>query len=545
MFTTGTLKSGHSYVIEVSAEGFVPTFSQRSHPNDDGTVRLPDLVLRKLRTVTGRVVDAAGKGLSDVVVSQAGDGPARTETRSADDGSFQLRGVPEGFALVFGSSPGYWFRGVRAPVAEGELRIELASRTRPNPKRCDVNKLQSAKNSEQAKLDSADVAALEKEILAQWDAGGRPLTQWAQLAGINEQRAFEILEEAEVPAQQRTWYVQFLVSNEVKTDFENAMARMHEFDSVDDRLTTLIDCMLTAETLTTDQRETLLSDAVLALRSLDNPVQRTRYVESLLPLLHRNDQHTVAQQLVRDSIQILNEADDSETISQQFGALAEVVAKYDPDQAIELQKKSAAIYHAWIAYGIAKDRPAKAAELIRGYKFQGTGGSRLSRWYNLPRVCYRLAQTDVDEALAIAELSRDIVEETVRYKSGGPTEESATSVLGALKMSLGNSDAGIFSKKGDRQTDSVAVLLRARVHALIAQGAASHHPERVRQILEAAADDIENARNGVRNLRDGFYYPRSVFMATLIPAAAELDTGVAAELCWRTLAIRGSSPFCA
>ena len=185
--------------------------------------------------------------------------------------------------------------------------------------------------------------------------------------------------------------MQFLVSNEVKTDFENAMARMHEFDSVDDRLTTLIDCMLTAETLTTDQRETLLSDAVLALRSLDNPVQRTRYVESLLPLLHRNDQHTVAQQLVRDSIQILNEADDSETISQQFGALAEVVAKYDPDQAIELQKKSAAIYHAWIAYGIAKDRPAKAAELIRGYKFQGTGGSRLSRWYNLPRVCYRLA----------------------------------------------------------------------------------------------------------------------------------------------------------
>jgi len=348
----------------------------------------------------------------------------------------------------------------------------------------------------------------------------------------------ELLESLTVPETQKTQYLQSLINLEVSRDFENAVARLHGLNSGADRLTTLTYYLLQNTELADDQRAVLLSDAVLELRSLNNPVQRTQFLAALLPKLHRSGQQATAQQLIEDTIQILAEGGESEAVQQQFGSLAEAIAKYDPDRALELQKKSPPNYGAWIAYGIATDRPGAAVELIRNYQFSGTGGSRLGRWYNLPRVCYRLAQTDVDAALEIAELIRGIVEETVRFKSDAPADNRSKSLFEALQQTVSDNTGGIFLNKGDPKTDPVVVLMRARIHALIAQAAAAREPERARLILEHAAIEIETAAGGVRNLRGGFLYPRSLFMATLIPAAAEFDPGLAAELCWRMLAIR-------
>ena len=45
-------------------------------------------------------------------------------------------------------------------------------------------------------------------------------------------------------------------------------------------------------------------------------------------------------------------------------------------------------------------------------------------------------------------------------------------------------------------------------------------------------------REGVRNKRGGHIYAPSLFMASLTSAAADIDPGLAAEICWRALALR-------
>ncbi len=81
------------------------------------------LVLRRLRTVEGRVVDRQGQPVAGAVVRQSGDGPMPTETLTAADGRFQLPGVIEGPALIFVEKPGHRF-GFR-PVDGGSQPAEV------------------------------------------------------------------------------------------------------------------------------------------------------------------------------------------------------------------------------------------------------------------------------------------------------------------------------------------------------------------------------------------------------------------------------------
>ena len=68
------------------------------------------LVLRRVRTVEGRVVDRQGQPVAGAVVRQSGDGPMPTETLTAAiDGRFRLPGVIEGPALVFAEKEGFRF----------------------------------------------------------------------------------------------------------------------------------------------------------------------------------------------------------------------------------------------------------------------------------------------------------------------------------------------------------------------------------------------------------------------------------------------------
>ncbi len=70
---------------------------------------LPILVLRRVRTIEGRVVDRKGKPVEGAIVRQSGDGPLPTRTRSDLDGRFRLAGVLEGPAFVFAQKEGSQF----------------------------------------------------------------------------------------------------------------------------------------------------------------------------------------------------------------------------------------------------------------------------------------------------------------------------------------------------------------------------------------------------------------------------------------------------
>ena len=65
------------------------------------TRTLPMMVLRPLRTVSGRVVDRQGKPVADIEVCQSGDGPDASATRTDADGRFSLGGFRQGPVFLF------------------------------------------------------------------------------------------------------------------------------------------------------------------------------------------------------------------------------------------------------------------------------------------------------------------------------------------------------------------------------------------------------------------------------------------------------------
>jgi protocatechuate 3,4-dioxygenase beta subunit len=111
-----------AYHAEASAPGrFVARSSAAvaARESDPPTV----LVLRRSRTVEGRVIDRRGQPVVGAVVRQSGDGPMPTEALTVADGRFQLPGVIEGPALIFAEKPGYQF-GFR-PVNVGSQPAEV------------------------------------------------------------------------------------------------------------------------------------------------------------------------------------------------------------------------------------------------------------------------------------------------------------------------------------------------------------------------------------------------------------------------------------
>ncbi|HEV3023832.1 MAG TPA: carboxypeptidase-like regulatory domain-containing protein [Pirellulales bacterium] len=70
-------------------------------PADNDAIAVPNIMLRRLRTVTGCVVDRAGMPVADAKLFNAGDTHQRIETKTEPDGRFQLAGLAEGEAFLF------------------------------------------------------------------------------------------------------------------------------------------------------------------------------------------------------------------------------------------------------------------------------------------------------------------------------------------------------------------------------------------------------------------------------------------------------------
>jgi protocatechuate 3,4-dioxygenase beta subunit len=95
-----------SYYAEASAPGRLAAQSPAIALAEPST-RPPVLVLRRVGTVEGRVVNRQGQPVAGARIRQSGDGPMPTEILTADDGRFRLPGVLEEPALLFCEKAGY------------------------------------------------------------------------------------------------------------------------------------------------------------------------------------------------------------------------------------------------------------------------------------------------------------------------------------------------------------------------------------------------------------------------------------------------------
>ena len=120
--TTAGLAAGSSYRLVVRSPGHEPILSAWTTAVGPAQC-LPDLVLRPLRTIAGRVVDRRGQPVAGVEVFQAGDGPEPASTRTDDAGRFALAGFRHGPVFLFARGRGFRFHGqlIRDEVPQVEV----------------------------------------------------------------------------------------------------------------------------------------------------------------------------------------------------------------------------------------------------------------------------------------------------------------------------------------------------------------------------------------------------------------------------------------
>ncbi|HEX5442573.1 MAG TPA: carboxypeptidase-like regulatory domain-containing protein, partial [Pirellulales bacterium] len=92
---------------------------------DAAAVHVHDITLKRLRIVTGQVLDRRGQPVDGATVFNSGDGRERVEASSKGGGRFILRDVPKGGVFLFAEKPGYRFTGVRLPADRAEATFVL------------------------------------------------------------------------------------------------------------------------------------------------------------------------------------------------------------------------------------------------------------------------------------------------------------------------------------------------------------------------------------------------------------------------------------
>jgi hypothetical protein len=119
------LPLGDEYIVDARAP---LRFSERSAALTltGGDQNVPDIVLLGLRDVMGQIVDREGRPIVGVRLTQAGDGPLRTEARTDEAGQFRLPGVVDGPAFVFASKEGFRFQSQSIDDSRLPVKIVLA-----------------------------------------------------------------------------------------------------------------------------------------------------------------------------------------------------------------------------------------------------------------------------------------------------------------------------------------------------------------------------------------------------------------------------------
>jgi hypothetical protein len=98
---------------------------------DAVAVEVPDIALKHLRLISGRVLDRSGQPVDGATVFNSGDGHERVEAKSKGGGKFLLTDVPEGGVFLFAEKAGYRFMGVRLPPDQTEATLLLTSLDKP------------------------------------------------------------------------------------------------------------------------------------------------------------------------------------------------------------------------------------------------------------------------------------------------------------------------------------------------------------------------------------------------------------------------------
>ncbi|HVC93805.1 MAG TPA: carboxypeptidase-like regulatory domain-containing protein [Pirellulales bacterium] len=480
---------------------------------DEVAAKTPDITLKRLRIVIGKVLDRRGQPVDGATVFNSGDGHERVEATSKGGGKFLLSHVPEGGVFLFAEKPGYRFTGVRLPADQAKATLLLTS----------LDESAEPKATLPPLLSPDEEYALARAVLDPWlerlAKSGTPqqrIRGFSSLIQINGLEAFQRLDSmgnVDKPTRDRLRHsaIHSVITHHDRTSWDELRAMIEAGDDEYHKTAELIQATDEMDDGEVDEdkqamRLEWIDSAVPHARKIADPTRRVAVLASLSERLF--DVGEVAR-----ARQILAEAEnDMKPLFPDNGAqyaalhLALAAAHDDADRAMDWLAKAGIylrMHGGRVAAGLLPDHPRRAVEAWKRvaeamHNDRGRTGFEARA---AAEFCYRLAKVDRPLAEQAAADAQEAVEERIR-------------ATGAI----------IFRAKG-------AIILAL----------AEKQPAEARRFLAALVrEELPQRPIEESTLLVSDSAPATA--AWLLPAAERVDPDLCSELFWRSLALRLPRP---
>lgn len=144
--------------VIVQADGMLASRSGRVATDGRQTIDVGKIVLPRLRSIKGLVVDCQGRPVAGVTVFNSCDAHQRVDAKTDSTGRFLLSGLPEGQVCLFADHPDYRFTGVVAPVGVEQIELVLAQRDEEVEPICTLTPLLGASEAKEFGLRAVEPA---------------------------------------------------------------------------------------------------------------------------------------------------------------------------------------------------------------------------------------------------------------------------------------------------------------------------------------------------------------------------------------------------
>ncbi|MGD0517760.1 MAG: carboxypeptidase-like regulatory domain-containing protein [Thermoguttaceae bacterium] len=469
------------------------------------------MILRRLTTIEGRVVDQQGAPVAGAVVFHTGNNKPKVETKTNSQGHFKLGELPEGKSPVFVTHPDFHFHGQLVDTSSDKQEFKLLSKDQTPPAMTTLPPLIA--HDEELKIARQAISQLwEKTKNSKNDDEKKQVL--LSYAKIDPWRSYA---EAKTLLNKNYFHNYFyqIFPKLYSTDSEEALAELESLELDKDYKTEiLLRAVRESEGISREQKIELLDRAIISARAIAEPNDRIDNFSSIALALYDAGKAAEAKIIVAElkpvALKLSAKENDYACVS-----AAKAIALFDLTAGVRLaqniQNDSSRMETIFkIAKRLAAENPSQAeriavealdAQLAKSEKEYRENNKQ--DWpedekfnvlwdyeTNFAPICYRMSPVDLYRAERIA-----------------------------LKMQIPN--------------------LRAYYLGLIAKTLAVKDKDRARKLILKSYEILaEAATDPRRYYHGGLGYSLPSIAGSLLPIVEEIDPALVGECMWRTLCFR-------
>jgi beta-lactamase regulating signal transducer with metallopeptidase domain len=495
-FTTPRqLRRGYGYRAEIKPadEDLMPENTPWLALKSETRPFFPKMVLRRLRTVRGRVIDSQQRPVAGASVRQAGDGPSPTESVTDSEGRFALPGVLAEPAFVFVAKDGFRFEGKPITAADAVVDVTLSRADESYPKPV---------VSRESPLPLAEELAIVHRVFDEYaervikDGTAQELFEVIRiLVWLDPARATELLVDKRLDPWQPNNLRLSLAVRLVHQSNEQARKLMDAIPDANLRSYAYSEVSAALPETERTRKLELLNQSLVAGRAVVDEATRVLRLADIGGRLFDIGQIQEATKLVREAQALAVKLGTTGTSAWARGRLAEELAQVDIAAALQLlegteSERGHDQYLGRMAHELAHDNPAEAERVLM---MMHDVWPHFRDAYT-QRVCYRMVTVDPARATALA--------------AGIQNHRYRARALGAMALAL-------TKTKSDH---TMAVRLLGEAFGVLNQAVASRNDD---------WDGLGMACTAA---------------AGLLPIVEQIDGRLVPEYLWRTLALRPPIP---